>query len=257
MKKIVLSLVMLLSLSTYAGGHAESHEEKHESKHEAKHEESHDDDQHKVSHSEKTVSAAKDDQIVSQPVDCLAKQTLPCTFKSITRHKSAIGKTEFIFLKNAVVKVLDFSSLHLEPVVGGFIITASKASVSVKGVSLTEFPSYADITKGQVEVIDGKDFYAYKFTDDESERYLLDREPFIKKLAGFYNNIESLKAEYKNISPIYNKSFKQDVVLHKKILTRRIASVEEEKKQEAERLKRIREEQRKNKETFFKRTFVQ
>ena len=248
MKKIALSLVMLLSLTAYAGGHGDSHEEKHEEKHEAKHEESHDD--HKA-------AGFKDDQIVSQPADCLTKQTLPCTFKSITRHKSAIGKTEFVFLKNAVVKVLDFTKLNLEPVVGGFIITASKSPVSVKGVPLAKFPSYADITKDQVEVIDGKDFYAYKFTEDEPERYLLDREPFIKKLAGFYNSVESLKSEYKNISPIYNKSFKQDVVLHKKILTRRIASVEEEKKQEAERMKRIREEQRKNKETFFKRTFDQ
>lgn len=228
MKKIALCFVMLLSLSAYAS-----------------------------SHGEKKASVVKDGEIVSQPSDCLVKQTLPCTFKSITRHKSSIGKTEFVFLKNAVVKVLDFSHLNLEPVVGGFIVTASKSPISVKGVPLTKFPSYADITKDQVEVIDGKDFYAYKFTDDEPERYLLDREPFIKKLAGFYNSIESLKAEYKNISPIYNKSFKQDVVLHKKILTRRIASVEEEKKQEAERLKRLREEQRKNKETFFKRTFVQ
>lgn len=237
MKKIALSLVVLLSLTAYAGGHhGESHEESH--------------DDHKA-------ASVKSGQIVSQPSDCLAKQTLPCTFKSIARHKSAIGKTEFVFLKNSVVKVLDFTKLNLEPVVGGFIITASKSPISVKGVSLAKFPSYADITKDQVEVIDGKDFYAYKFTDGEPERYLLDREPFIKKLAGFYNNIESLKAEYKNISPIYNKSFKQDVVLHKKILTRRIASVEEEKKQEAERMKRIREEQRKNKETFFKRTFVQ
>lgn len=238
MKNIVLFTVLLLSLNTHAGSHNGSHEEKHEDSHEK-------------------APASKNDFIVSQPADCLSKQTLPCTFKSIARHSSAIGNTQFVFLKNTVVKVLDFASLNLEPVVGGFVITASKSSVSVKGVSLAKFPSYADTTKGQVEVIDGKDFYVYKFSEGEPERYLLDREPFIKKLAGFYNNIESLKAEYKNISPIYNKSFKQDVVLHKKVLTRRIASVEEEKKQEAERLKRLREEQRKNKEIFFKRTFVQ
>lgn len=124
-------------------------------------------------------------------------------------------------------------------------------------MAFKKFPSYADITKDQIEVIDGKDFYVYKFTDGEPERYLLDREPFLKKLSGFYNNIDELRAEYKYISPIYNKSFKQDVVLHKQILTRRIASVEEEKKQEAERQRRLRELQRKNKETFFKRTFVQ
>ena len=133
----------------------------------------------------------------------------------------------------------------------------TNSTVQVKGVSLTKFPSYADITKGQIEVIDGKDFYVFKFGDGETERYLLDREPFIKKLAGFYNSVDALKAEYKNISPIYNKSFKQDVAVHKQVLSRGIASVEEQKKQEAERARRIREQQRKNKETFFKRTFVQ
>lgn len=195
--------------------------------------------------------------IVSQPADCYVKQTLPCTFKSISRHKSVINQTSFVFLKNAVVKITDFANLNLEPVVGGFIVLGTNTTVSVKGVPLVKFPSYADTTKGQVEVIDGKDFYVYKFSDGETERYLLDREPFIKKLAGFYNSVEALKAEYKNISPIYNKSFKQDVVVHKQILSRRIASVEEQKKQVAARARQIREQQRKNKETFFKRTFVQ
>ncbi len=201
--------------------------------------------------------AVKDDEIVSQPADCYVKQTLPCTIKSISRHKSVINQTSFVFLKNAVVKITDFTQLNLEPVVGGFIVLGTKSAVHVKGVPLTKFPSYADITKGQIEVIDGKDFYVFKFSDGETERYLLDREPFIKKLAGFYNSVDALKAEYKNISPIYNKSFKQDVAVHKQILNRRIASVEEQKKQEAERARRIREQQRKNKETFFKRTFVQ
>ncbi|MES2801379.1 MAG: hypothetical protein V4654_02710 [Bdellovibrionota bacterium] len=197
------------------------------------------------------------DEIVSQPADCHIKETLPCTVKSMTRHKAVIKQTSFVFLKNAVVKITDFANFNLEPVVGGFIVLGAKSSVSVKGVSLTKFPSYADSTKGQVEVIDGKDFYIYKFSEGETERYLLDRAPFIKKLAGFYNNVDALKAEYKNISPIYSKSFKQDVAVHKQILTRRIASVEEQKKQETERARRIREQQRKNKETFFKRTFVQ
>lgn len=227
MKKIALSLVLLLSFAAYAGGHADNKVE------------------------------SKNDQIVSQPSDCLLRQTLPCTFKSITRHKSTIGKTEFVFLKNAIVKITDFANLNLEPVLGGFILTASKSSVSVKGVPLTKFPSYADITKDQVEVVDGKDFYIFKFTEDESERYLLDREPFIKKLASFYSNVDVFRTEYKNISPTYNKSFKQDVALHKRILTRQIASVEQEKMQEADRQRRLREQQRKNKEIFFKRTFVQ
>lgn len=222
----MLSLVMLLSLSAYAADHSQD-------------------------------EMAKDNQIVSQPADCLVKKTLPCTFKSISRHKATIGTTDFIFLKNAVVKITDFASLNLEPVVGGFIVTASQSAISAKGIPLSKFPSYADTTKGQIEVIDGKDFYVYKFTEGEPERYLMDREPFLKKLAGFYNSVESLRAEYKNISPIYNKSFKHDIALHKQILTRRIASVEEEKKQELERQRRLRELQRKNKETFFKRTFVQ
>lgn len=151
----------------------------------------------------------------------------------------------------------DFKNLNLEPVVGGFIILGTQSKVSVKDLSLTHFPSYADNTKGQLEVIDGKDFFVFKFTEGDTERYLLDREPFIKKLAGFYNNTDQLKADYKTISPIYDKSFKQDVVVHKRILSRRIASVEEQKKQEAARARLIREQQRKNKEIFFKRTFVQ
>lgn len=203
------------------------------------------------------TAVVKNDQIVSQPSECLAKKTLPCTFKAISRHKAMVDKTEFVFLKGTVVKVTNFSQLGLEPIVGGFIVTGSEAPVSVKGVSLTKFPSYADTTKGQIEVIDGKDFYVFKFTDDEAERYLLDREPFLKKLSYFYNDIESLRTEYKNISPIYNKSFKQDVALHKRIITRRIASIEEEKKLEAERQRQLRELQRRNKEIFFKRTFVQ
>jgi hypothetical protein len=243
MKKIVLSVVMLLSLGVYANDHAKSEPAAHA------------EDQHEDA-SEKAV--LKNDQIVSQPSNCHVKQTLPCTFKSISRHRSNVGKTEFVFLKNTVVKVTDFTNLNLEPIVGGFIITGSKASVSVKGVSLTKFPSYADITtKDQIEVVDGKDFYVYKFTVGEPERYLLDREPFIKKLASFYTNVDSLRAEYKNISPIYNKSFKLDVASHTKTLTRKMASVEEDKKQEAERARQIRDQQRKNKKTFFKRTFVQ
>lgn len=201
--------------------------------------------------------ALSNDEIVSQPADCYVKQTLPCTFKSTARHQTVINQTTFVFLNNAVVKITDFNQLNLEPVVGGFIVLGSKSSVSVKGVPLIKFPSYANNTKGQIEVIDGKDFYVFKFVEGETERYLLDREPFIKKLAGFYNSVDALKAEYKNISPIYNKSFKQDVALHKQILTRKIASVEEQKKQEAERNRRLREQQRKNKEIFFKRTFAQ
>lgn len=228
MKQLMAALLLFTSFNAFAGGH----------------------------HDGKSV-ATKDDEIISQPADCYAKQTLPCTIKSITRHKSAINQTSFVFLKNAVVKITDFANLNLEPVVGGFVVLGTNSSVRVKDVPLTKFPSYADITKGQIEVIDGKDFYVFKFSDGETERYLLDREPFIKKLAGFYNSVDALKAEYKNISPIYNKSFKQDVAVHKQILSRRIASVEEQKKQEAERARRIREQQRKNKETFFKRTFVQ
>jgi len=212
---------------------------------------------HDATDAQPTVTNLNDDQIVSQPNDCYIKQTSPCTFKSITRHKSVMNKTEFIFLKNAVVKITDFKNLNLEPIVGGFIVAGSKGKVSVKGIPLTKFPSYADNTKGQVEVVDGKDFFVFKFGEGETERYLLDREPFIKKLAMFYNNSDQLKADYKNISPTYNKSFKQDVVVHKRILSRRIASVEEQKKQDAIRARQIREQQRKNKETFFKRTFVQ
>lgn len=203
-----------------------------------------------------SMSAFANDQLVSQPSDCLVEQTLPCTFKSISRHKAKLNNTEFVFLKNAVIKISDFSNFNLEPIVGGFIVLGTKGQVSARGVPLTKFPSFADNTKGQVEVIDGKDFYVFKFNDGESERYLLDREPFIRKLAGFYNNVDALKAEFKIISPIYNKSFKQDVALHKQILTRRIASVEEEKKQQVERARQIREQQRKNKEIFFKRTFA-
>ena len=210
-----------------------------------------------ASDEDSAVSNLNNDQIVSQPSDCYIKQSLPCTFKSISRHKSVMNNTEFVFLKNAVVKITDFTNLNLEPIVGGFIVTGAKGKVSVKGIPLTQFPSYADTTKDQVEVVDGKDFFIFKFTEGETERYLLDREPFIKKLAAFYNNPEQLKADYKNISPIYNKSFKQDVVVHKRILSRRIASIEEQKKQEAARARQIREQQRKNKEIFFKRTFVQ
>lgn len=255
MKKTVLSLLLFVSLGVYASDHAESHGEKHETKQETKHEAKHEEKSDEA-HGEHKVEL-KNDQIVSQPVNCISKKTLPCTFKAVSRHSAVIGQTEFVFLKNAVVKVTDFTNFNLEPVVGGFIVTASKGEVSVKTVPLSKFPSYADITKDQIEVIDGKDFYVYKFTEDEPEKYLLDREPFIKKLASFYNNVEGLKAEYKNISPIYNKSFKQDVADHKKTLTRKMASVEEEKKQEAKRQSVIRQQQRKNKETFYKRTFVQ
>lgn len=234
MKQLVVTVLLLTSLNVLAGSGHDTHEE--------------------PQNSEVNLT---NDQIVSQPSECYIKQTAPCTFKSLSRHKAKMNNTEFVFLKNAVVKVTDFKNLNLVPLVGGFIVTGTKAKVSVKEIPLTKFPSYADITKGQVEVVDGKDFFIFKFTDGETERYLLDREPFIKKLAGFYNNADQLKADYKTISPIYNKSFKLDVVVHKRLLSRRIASVEEQKKQEAARARMIREQQRKNKETFFKRTFVQ
>jgi hypothetical protein len=255
MKHFIITLLVLVSVKVLANGHEApapaAHEEKPEHHEEVK-AESHDNHD-----SAPTVTNLNDDQIVSQPSDCYIKQNLPCTFKSITRHKSVMNNTEFVFLKNAIIKITDFTNLNLDPVVGGFIVLSSKGKVSVKGIPLTKFPSYADNTKGQIEVVDGKDFFIFKFTEGETERYLLDREPFIKKLAVFYNNSDQLKADYKNISPIYNKSFKEDVVVHKRILSRRIASVEEQKKQEAVRARLIREQQRKNKETFFKRTFVQ
>ncbi|AZZ36873.1 hypothetical protein CIK05_08745 [Bdellovibrio sp. qaytius] len=248
MKKIVVMLLVFAAFNVFANGHDEAAAPEHHEEPAAK---------EIVQHADPTVTNLNDDQIVSQPADCYLKQTLPCTFKSISRHKSVMNKTEFVFLKNAVVKITDFANLNLEPIIGGFIVNSTKGKVSVKGVPLTKFPSFADITKDQIEVVDGKDYFIFKFNEGETERYLLDREPFIKKLAGFYNNADQLKAEYKNISPIYNKSFKQDVAVHKRILSRGIASVEEQKKQEAERARRIREQQRKNKETFFKRTFVQ
>lgn len=261
MKKIALSFLLLISLSAFGSGHGEeSHEEKSESSHEAKHEAKHEAEPEEAPLDEVSgnkVSAANDDQIVSQPAKCLAKKTVPCTFKSISRHAAIVGKTEFIFLKETVVRVTNFSTLTLEPVTGGFIVKTSKVPVTVKGIPLTKFPSYADITKDQIEVIDGKDFFVFRVTEGEPERYLLDREPFIKKLAIFYKDLASLRAEYKNISPIYNESFKQGLADHKKTLTRKIASIEEEKKEEALRQRRIREQQRKNKEAFYKRTFNQ
>lgn len=203
-------------------------------------------------------SAPKNTQIVSQPSNCHINLTLPCTFKAISRHRAKIGKTDFLFLKNAVVKVIDFTNLNVEPLAGGFIIVSSKEPLRVKGISLTKFPSFADInTKAQVEIVDGKDFYIYRFTEDEPERYLLDREPFIKKMASFYINVENLRAEFKYISPIYNKSFKQDVALHSKMLNRKIASHEDDKNFEEDRARQNREQQRKNKKKFFQRTFVQ
>lgn len=198
----------------------------------------------------------QNDQIVSQPSNCYVKQVLPCTFKSMSRHKAQLKNVEFVFLKNAIIKITDFENLSLEPLVGGFIVTSAKDKVIVKGITLSKFPSYADLTKDQVEVVDGQDFFVFKIKQGETERYLLDREPFIKKLAGFYNNIDQLKSDFKTISPIYDKSFKQDVVVQKRLLSRKIASVEEQKKQEDLRARQIREQQRKNKETFFKRTFV-
>lgn len=246
MKHLIAALLVVTSLKALASGH----DSKTHDAHAAPAVESHVD-------SSDTVTNLNDDQIVSQPSDCYIRQILPCTFKSIARHKSKMNNTEFIFLKNAVVKITDFKNLNLEPLIGGFIVLGSKGKVSVKGIPLTKFPSYADNTKGQLEVIDGKDFFVFKFKDDETERYLLDREPFIKKLATFYNNVDQLKSDFKIISPIYNESFKQDVVVHKRLLSRKIASIEEQKKQEALRARQIREQQRKNKETFFKRTFVQ
>lgn len=245
MKHLVAILLVFTAFKVLASGHDTGHEASAAPAH---NEEKHDD--------HATVTNLNDDQIVSQPSDCYIRQILPCTFKSMSRHKSKMNNTEFVFLKNAVIKITDFKNLNLEPLIGGFIVLGTKGQVSVKGISLTKFPSYADITKGQVEVIDGKDFFVFKFNEGETERYLLDREPFIKKLAGFYNNTDQLKADYKTISPIYNESFKQDVVVHKRLLSRKIASVEEQKKQEALRARQIREQQRKNKETFFKRTFV-
>lgn len=201
--------------------------------------------------------SAKDVEIVSQPADCLIKKTVPCTFKSLSRQTISIDKTELVVLKNAVIKITDFSSLNLEPVIGGFIVKASSNTVSIQSIHLSKYPSYADKIKDQIEVIDGKDFYAYRLTEGESERYLLDREPFIKKLSGFYSNVAELRLEYKNISPIYNKSFKKDVALHKQIISRKIASIEEEKKLQAERSRQAHEEKKRNKQTFFKRTFDQ
>lgn len=249
MKHLVAALLVVTSLNALASGHDSKAHDTHAAAPTEKH------DGPADSHA--TVTNLNDDQIVSQPSDCYIRQVLPCTFKSMTRHKSKMNNTEFIFLKNAVVKITDFKNLNLEPLIGGFIVLGSKGKVSVKGIPLTKFPSYADITKGQLEVIDGKDFFVFKFKEDETERYLLDREPFIKKLATFYNNVDQLKADFKTISPIYNESFKLDVVVHKRLLSRKIASVEEQKKQEALRARQIREQQRKNKETFFKRTFVQ
>lgn len=239
MKKMIVFVMFLASLNIYAS--------------DASHETSREEDQV----TEKVPAAAKDQLIVSQPAGCLIHKSVPCTFKSLARRVVRIGSAEFVFLKGAVVKIEEFAPLTIEPLVSGFIILSSRDPISVKGVSLSQFPSYADTTKDQIEVIDGKDFFVFRITSDEPERYLLDREPFIKKLASFYTNVNSLRADYKNISPIYNKSFKQDLADHKKTLTRKIASLEEQKEEEAKRQRRIREQQRKNKEIFFKRTFVQ
>lgn len=203
------------------------------------------------------VQVALSADLVSQPGDCLAKKKAPCTFKSISRTKITIAQVEFVFLKDSVVRITDFKNLNIEPLVGGFIIKTSQKSVTVKEVQLAKFPTFVNITKGQVEVVDGKDFYTIRLGAQEPERYLLDREPFIKKLSGFYNNKYEFRSEFKSISPIYNKSFKQDLVLQKKILTRKIASTDEEKQRETEKQRRMQEERKRNRAKFFQRTFDQ
>jgi hypothetical protein len=197
------------------------------------------------------------DHIVSMPSDCLAKQSLPCTFKSLKHQNVKLNSVNFVFLKNAVTKVNDFKNFNIEPIKGGFVIQKSKKEIAVRDVKLSRFPSFVDYTKDQVEVVDGRDFYVYRVSDEGTEKFLYDRESFIKKLSGFYTNLAQFKAEYKSISPIYNNSFKKDVAVHKHIVSRKIASVEEQKRLEAEREKQIREQQRRNKQTFFKRTFDQ
>lgn len=193
---------------------------------------------------------------VSMPMGCILDATLPCVFKSLKRQTLQLGDMEITLLSGSVVKILSLDPIRaLEPLQGGFIIDKSDKPIKIKSHMLNVFPSYAVKTKDQVEVIDGKDFYTIKFNQDQQERVLLDKVDFVKKMALFFNNKQEFKIKLKEISAIYDKSFRNDIALQKQLIQRQIASIEQKKQDEEDRRKIERDEKKKTQQYFFKRTF--
>lgn len=224
---------------------------------------SHANDSHKVNtslHKEQLSNKASlksiynDEFIVSMPLGCLDDGTLPCVFKSTARQTIVINDTRLTLLPQSVVKLID-SSPVLEPLKGSFVIEKSTAKVHVKSYELTQFPSYVTKTKDQVEIIDGRDFYFIKMQADEYEKTLLDKDEFVSKLARYYSNKQLLRSKLKEISIVYDRSFKNDLNLQRKIIQRKLASIEEDKKIAEQKKKEQEDKRKKEQKYFFHRTF--
>ena len=197
-----------------------------------------------------------EDNIVTMPMGCLNDGTLPCVFKSLTRQSLKLNDVQLTLLSGAVVKLSDMTVRPVfEPLKGGFVIEQAKGKVFIKSYELSKFPSYASKTKDQVEVVDGKDFYLIKFQNEGMEKVLLDKDDFVKTLASYFNNKQTFRIKLKEISAIYEKSFRNDLDLQKKIIERKMASVEEAKQVEIDKQKAIEEKRKKEQKYFFQRTF--
>jgi len=197
-----------------------------------------------------------EDNVVTMPLGCLKNSSYPCVFKSLNRQHMQIQDVKLTLLSGSVVKLVRVDPRPVfEPLVGGFVVDQAKDKVFVKTYELTQFPSYATKTKDQVEVIDGKDFYLIKFKNEDSEKVLLDKEDFVKKIAQFFTNKQHLRIKLKEISIVYEKSFRNDLAVQKKIIARKLASIEEEKKAQEDKRKEIEEKRKKEQKYFFQRTF--
>jgi len=206
---------------------------------------------------QQSLSAHYDeDNVVTMPMGCLNDGTLPCVFKSLTRQSLKLNDVQLTLLSGSVVKLSDVRVRPVfEPLKGGFIIEQAKGKVFIKSYELSKFPSYASKTKDQVEVVDGKDFYLIKLQSEGLEKVLLDKDDFVKTLALYFNNKQTFRIKLKEISAIYEKSFRNDLDLQKKIIERKMASVEEAKQVELDKQKAIEEKRKKEQKYFFKRTF--
>ncbi len=193
------------------------------------------------------------------PENCLQNQKTPCLVKFQKNEKLDYKNIVITASQESVLKITDFKMMNVGLNHGRLIVEFKKpeASLEIETLTFKDGPMYLERHGNGMIVISGETYKRIDLNDKVVKISVMDKMAFIEHLSKYYSNKQQFKTVLHQIFPTYLSTHQAEVEHQKKLLQRSIASVEYREEQERLKQAEIKDQQKKNRDLFFQRTFKQ
>lgn len=208
-------------------------------------------------------------KLIEVPEGCISEKNVPCLVQvQVEEEQVVLEDFKIRIYPNSIVKWTSFESDEEEQKKIAFDLLKGQIFFEIKEpilVNSIEFKNRVGMIQKTSDFLDSFDIKTFNLTTykmDEKNKpekiiksRFLDKNEFVHFTAQFFKSTKSLKQFLTALEPYWKKQFETQAEIQTKVLSRSVASVEDEKKRNEEEIKQRQKQFKKVRDEFFYRTF--